>query len=55
MYVVAIVIWVKNHQCETCREPTWFIVGYNTFLFVVNILVAAAAWFAVKFPDKLKW
>lgn len=55
MYVVAIVIWVKNHQCQSCREPTWLIVAYNTVLFLVNILVAAAAWFAVKYPDKLKW
>ncbi len=54
MTMVAIVIWIKNHQCEVCREPTWFILGYNSVLFVVNVLVGVAAWFALKYPRKLR-
>ena len=54
MTTVAIVIWIKNHECNVCREPTWFVLGYNSVLFVVDILIAGAAWFALKHPQKLR-
>lgn len=54
MTMTAIVIWVKNHNCEVCREPTWFILAYNSVLFVVNVLIGVAAWFVLKYPKKLR-
>jgi hypothetical protein len=54
MTTVAIVIWIKNANCAVCRQPTWFILGYNCVLFVVNFLIAVAAWFVLKYPKKLQ-
>lgn len=54
MTTVAIVIWIKNANCATCSQPTWFILAYNCVLFVVNALIAVAAWFVLKFPKKLQ-
>lgn len=54
MTTVAIVIWIKNANCDVCRQPTWFVLGYNSVLFVVNVSIGVAAWFALKYPKKLQ-
>lgn len=52
VYVVAIVIGMKNHPCDECHSPTPFFLVYNTVLLLFYTLVAFAAWATIKYPYK---
>ena len=52
MTTVAIIIWVKNH-CNGCDHATVLVLIYNVICFVLNSLFAAAAWFTLKYPNKM--